>query len=168
MILGEARIANELDTSRMVGLVQPASIDLRIAKRYLLPNCPPRWLHRIGEEITYREVTANPDIIVKPKQFVLAATQGTIDLPLNIAGWVEGRSSIGRAGLFVQNAGWIDPGFCGSITLELYNANEWAIAIPVGTRICQVVFCDVSHNMGYIGKYQSQTDPVGYIPDATL
>ena len=31
--------------------------------------------------------------------------------------------------LFIQNAGWVDPGFKGEITLELYNANRCAIEL---------------------------------------
>jgi dCTP deaminase len=51
---------------------------------------------------------------------------------------VSGRSSIGRRGLFVENAGFIDPGFGGQITLELLNARPQPLVLRVGQKICQV------------------------------
>jgi len=76
---------------------------------------------------------------------------------------VEGRSSIGRIGLFIQNAGWIDPGFEGRITLELYNASSLPIKLQAGKRICQLVFCtmDQKAENPYQGKYQGQKVTVG-------
>jgi dCTP deaminase len=90
-------------------------------------------------------------------------TRETIRLPENITAFVEGRSSIGRIGLFIQNAGWVDPGFAGTITLELYNANRLPIRLNSGRRICQIVFALVDEPAGvpYRGKYQNQRDAVG-------
>jgi len=93
----------------------------------------------------------------------LAVTRETIRLPDNITAFVEGRSSIGRIGLFIQNAGWVDPGFMGTITLELYNANRLPIRLTSGRRICQIVFAfmDGPADSPYRGKYQNQRDAVG-------
>ena len=84
-------------------------------------------------------------------------------LPINITAFVEGRSSLGRMGLFIQNAGWVDPGFEGEITLELYNANRCAIELQAGRRVGQLVFAtmtDVPNNI-YRGKYQGQQGATG-------
>lgn len=77
--------------------------------------------------------------------------------------FVEGRSSIGRMGLFIQNAGWVDPGFEGQITLELFNANRLPIRLKAGRRICQLVFAQMDRKTGnvYQGKYQGQRNAVG-------
>ncbi|MCZ6729704.1 MAG: dCTP deaminase, partial [SAR324 cluster bacterium] len=77
--------------------------------------------------------------------------------------FVEGRSSIGRIGLFVENAGWVDPGFEGELTLELYNANRQPIRLQAGRRICQLVFArmDQPASVPYRGKYQGQRKPMG-------
>ena len=75
-----------------------------------------------------------------PGQFVLATTMEYFELPDDLTAFVEGRSSLGRMGLFIQNAGWVDPGFKGEITLELYNANRCAIELKAGRRIGQLVF----------------------------
>ena len=86
-----------------------------------------------------------------------------VSLPDNITAFVEGRSSLGRMGLFIQNAGWVDPGFQGEITLELYNANRCAIELKAGRRIGQLVFArmDNAALRPYNGKYQGQRGATG-------
>ena len=88
----------------------------------------------------------------------MATTRERVEVPDFLAAFVEGRSSIGRMGLFIQNAGWVDPGFCGQITLELYNANNLPIEIEAGRRICQIVFAKMDQPVesAYCGKYQNQ------------
>lgn len=86
-----------------------------------------------------------------------------VELPDNLTAFVEGRSSLGRMGLFIQNAGWVDPGFRGEITLELYNANRCAIELKCGRRVGQLVFAqmdDIALNP-YNGKYQGQVGATG-------
>ena len=86
-----------------------------------------------------------------------------VALPDDLTAFVEGRSSLGRMGLFIQNAGWVDPGFQGEITLELYNANRFAIELKAGRRIGQLVFAkmDRAARNPYRGKYQGQTGATG-------
>ncbi|MEC2647000.1 dCTP deaminase domain-containing protein, partial [Bacillus thuringiensis] len=69
----------------------------------------------------------------------------------------------GRMGLFIQNAGWVDPGFEGQITLELYNANRLPIKLIKGWRICQLVFAEMDQfaENPYRGKYQGQVNATG-------
>ena len=94
---------------------------------------------------------------------MLATTKEYIKLPDNLTAFVEGRSSIGRMGLFIQNAGWVDPGFEGQITLELYNANRLPIKLEADRRICQLVFASMDNKADnpYCGKYQGQKNTVG-------
>jgi dCTP deaminase len=75
-----------------------------------------------------------------------------------MAAYVEGRSSIGRLGLQVQNAGFIDAGFEGQITLELENQSPFPIVLQVGVRICQIVFVQMleTAEQPYAGKYLNQ------------
>lgn len=96
--------------------------------------------------------------LIKPKEFVLATTKEYIKLPNNITAFVEGRSSLGRLGLFIENAGWVDAGFEGQITLELYNANKYPIKIYKDMRVCQLVLAklDTSPIKTYSGKYKGQ------------
>ncbi len=98
-----------------------------------------------------------------PGQFVLATTMEYIGLPDNLTAFVEGRSSLGRMGLFIQNAGWVDPGFQGEITLELFNANRCAIELKAGRRVGQLVFAELDQTAQnpYRGKYQGQKGATG-------
>jgi len=142
--------------------VQPASIDCRLGSHYLLVDDINMGVIDMDKEIKYREIEGTC-ITLPPRSFVLATTQEYIKLPNNITAFVEGRSSIGRMGLFIQNAGWVDAGFEGRITLELFNANSLPIKLDSGRRICQLVFCtmDEPAERPYKGKYQGQLLSVG-------
>ena len=116
----------------------------------------------MDSEIKYREYEGET-ITLPPHSFLLATTMEYVKLPNDLTAFVEGRSSVGRMGLFIQNAGWVDPGFEGQITLELYNANSLPIQLQAGRRICQLVFCkmDQATPNPYRGKYQGQKKSVG-------
>lgn len=142
--------------------IQPASIDCRLGDHYLLVEDTNMDILTLDSEIHYREIKGD-SITIPPHSFLLATTKEYIKLPDNITAFVEGRSSIGRIGLFIQNAGWVDPGFEGRITLELYNANSLPIKLQKDRRVCQLVFCkmDQSAEKPYKGKYQGQEKSVG-------
>ncbi|WP_147804927.1 dCTP deaminase [Alkalicoccus halolimnae] len=142
--------------------IQPASVDLTLGtefRRMKEEGAAMLSLDRPVEEETFDQ----EKIVLPPKSFLLATTEQHIELPDNLSAFVEGRSSIGRMGLFIQNAGWVDPGFKGQITLELFNANHLPIEITSGRRICQLVFAEMksSAEEPYNGKYQHQKGAVG-------
>ena len=64
------------------------------------------------------------DTLIMPREFMLAETLEYVRIPKNAVGIVKGKSSIGRLGLCVQNAGVLDSGFCGTVTLELFNQSD--------------------------------------------
>ena len=101
--------------------------------------------------------------MLEPSKFVLASTQEKISVPNHLAAFVAGRSSVGRLGLQIQNAGFVDSGFQGQITLELYNQSEKPILLKAGVRICQLVFfqLDETTEQPYSGKYQGQEGATG-------
>lgn len=142
--------------------IQPASIDCRLGNHFLVVEDNQMESISLDSEIKYREIE-NESITIPPHSFLLATTQEYIKLPNNLTAFVEGRSSIGRIGLFIQNAGWVDPGFEGRITLELFNASSLPIILQAGKRICQLVFCkmDKEADSPYQGKYQGQHRTVG-------
>ncbi len=142
--------------------IQPASIDCRLGDHFLLVEDTKMDIITLDSEIHYREIEGD-SITIPPHSFLLATTKEYVKLPNSITAFVEGRSSIGRIGLFIQNAGWVDPGFEGRITLELYNANSLPIKLQKDRRICQLVFCtmDQEANCPYKGKYQGQKKSVG-------
>jgi len=116
----------------------------------------------LEREIRYKTIETDKYLLL-PGQFVLATTMEYIALPEDLTAFVEGRSSLGRMGLFIQNAGWVAPGFRGEITLELYNANRCAIELTAGRRVGQLVFArmDAPALKPYDGKYQGQRGATG-------
>ncbi|MGE4169896.1 MAG: dCTP deaminase [Candidatus Margulisiibacteriota bacterium] len=142
--------------------IQPASIDCRLGNHFLLVEETKTDVLSFDKEIHYRDIY-DDSIILPPHSFLLATTMEYIKLPHDLSAFVEGRSSVGRMGLFIQNAGWVDAGFEGCITLELYNANALPIRLEKGKRICQLVFCrmDSAASVPYQGKYQGQSKSVG-------
>ena len=144
------------------GQVQPASVDIRLGNTFSIVKDSPSGIITLENEIKYKTITTDTYILL-PNQFVLATTMEYFDLPNDLTAFVEGRSSLGRMGLFIQNAGWVDPGFKGEITLELYNANRCAIELKAGRRVGQLVFAKMDGEAlnPYNGKYQGQTGATG-------
>lgn len=142
--------------------VQPASVDIRLGNTFSIVEDSPSGIITLENEIKYKTITTDTYILL-PNQFVLATTMEYFDLPNDLTAFVEGRSSLGRMGLFIQNAGWVDPGFKGEITLELYNANRCAIELKAGRRVGQLVFAKMDSEAlnPYNGKYQGQTGATG-------
>ena len=142
--------------------IQPASIDVRLGSHFLKVDENRSDVLRLDSEIRYEELDQE-EIVIPPLSFLLATTQEYIRLPDDLTAFVEGRSSIGRMGLFIQNAGWVDPGFEGNITLELFNANRLPIRLRSGRRICQLVFAKMDQKSPnpYRGKYQGQLQATG-------
>jgi len=167
MILNDRKIKQLLEKKELVidpldeKQIQPSSVDLRLGNDFLV----------YPEEIEILDVK-NPDLgnqlkkvvaddegfVIQPKHFILATTREYIKLPDYLTAFVEGRSSLGRLGLFIENAGWVDAGFEGQITLEFYNANSRPLKIYPGMRICQLVFAKMEEpaEKPYRGKYQGQ------------
>ncbi|MDE5412509.1 MAG: dCTP deaminase [Bacillaceae bacterium] len=144
------------------GQVQPASVDIRLGTHFLKIDENAIESISLDKEAKYIEFESD-EVVIPPNSFLLATTKEYIKLPNHVTAFVEGRSSIGRMGLFIQNAGWVDPGFEGEITLELYNANRLPIKLKSGRRICQLVFAlmDQEAKTPYQGKYQGQRQAVG-------
>lgn len=141
--------------------IQPASVDIRLGNTFSNVLDFENVLY-LDNPINYETVKANSFMLL-PGQFVLATTMEYFSLSNDLTAFVEGRSSIGRLGLFIQNAGWVDPGFQGEITLELYNAIRCIIELCAGQRIGQLVFAKLDHEAlnPYDGKYQGQRGATG-------
>ena len=168
MILSDRTIYRMLESGALTispldeGQVQPASVDIRLGNTFSVVEDSPSGIIALDSEIRYRTITSDTYVLL-PNQFVLATTMEYFALPDDVTACVEGRSSLGRLGLFIQNAGWVDPGFQGEITLELYNANRCAIELRAGRRVGQMVFSrmdDTAMNP-YRGKYQGQRGATG-------
>ena len=142
--------------------IQPGSIELRLGNHYLKISEHKIANLDLSSKPVYEEIIQE-EVVIPPHSFLLATTREYVKLPDNLTAFVEGRSSIGRLGLFIQNSGWVDPGFEGEITIELYNANSLPIKLTSGVRICQLVFAllDRKAENPYRGKYQGQRKATG-------
>ena len=168
MILSDQTIQRMLEEKSLViepleaHQIQPASVDIRLGDTFSVVEDTSSGIITMDREIKYKTLRTDAYLLL-PGQFVLAATMEYISLPDDLTAFVEGRSSLGRMGLFIQNAGWVDPGFQGEITLELFNANRCAIELTAGRRIGQLVFArmDAPAIRPYRGKYQGQRGATG-------
>jgi dCTP deaminase len=126
-------------------LVQPASVDLRLGDSFRVFHN-----HR-ASAIDLREppsgltegVTIGPDesFVIHPGEFCLGRTLEWVELPDDIVARIEGKSSIGRLGLIVHaTAGFCDPGWKGTLTLELNNLTRVPIKLYPGLPIAQLSF----------------------------
>lgn len=167
MILSDKTIKRMLESGELgvepldLSQIEPASIDLRLGDTFLTPRAT-TGICSMSEPPEYETMTAD-EFVIPTRGFVLATTREVVRLPDNLTAFVEGRSSVGRLGLFIQNAGWVDPGFEGAITLELYNANNAPMRIEAGRRICQLVLAQADQTVErpYRGKYQGQRVTTG-------
>ena len=152
-------------------MIQPSSVDVRLDKFFrVFENHKYSVIDPSIEqaELT-REVVAegSEPFILHPGEFVLASTYEVITLPDDIAGRLEGKSSLGRLGLLTHStAGFIDPGFSGHITLELSNVANLPVKLFPGMKIGQLCLIKLSspaeHPYGsekYGSRYQGQRGP---------
>lgn len=133
--------------------IQPASVDLRLDPRHIV----------VGNG--FREQVSGA-VTLLPGQFVIASTIERIRVPRDLAAQVAGKSSLARRGVQVEAAGWVDPGFEGTITLELANLGAEVITLEPGSKICQIVFlqltstCERPYGSAATGNhYQGQSGP---------
>ena len=130
--------------------LQPASVDLRLgSKQFNLRN----HVEQEGDELVFYPACHG--------NFYLAHTKEEVSIPSGLAASMWGRSSIGRKGLIIHTAGWIDPGFEGQLVLEIANFSDTPVRLPAGQRVCQLTFHEVSPPIEDYGekegsKYQDQ------------
>ncbi|MCI0842619.1 MAG: dCTP deaminase, partial [Chloroflexi bacterium] len=151
--------------------VQPASVDLRLSGSFRVfrgTSKPFIDVRQPVDDLTELiQISAEEPFVIQPGTFFLGSTLETITLPDDIVGRVDGKSSLGRLGLLVHaTAGYVDPGWTGTLTLELSNQSQMPIALYLGMRIAQISFqrlstaVDRPYGSPELGsKYQGQTGP---------
>jgi len=152
-------------------MIQPSSVDVRLDRFFrVFENHKYSVIDpSIEQPDLTREVAveANEEFILHPGEFVLASTYEIITLPDDIAGRLEGKSSLGRLGLLTHStAGFIDPGFSGHITLELSNVANLPVKLFPGMKIGQLCLIKLSSpaenpygSALYGSRYQGQRGP---------
>lgn len=131
-------------------LVQPSSVDVRLGRDFqvLDPLDLPGALDPLKDNRDrFRpvRVQGGNHFYLAPGEFALGSTVERITLPDHLAARLEGKSSLGRLGLLLHaTAGFIDPGFHGTITLELANLTSAPILLWPGMRVGQLCFMRMS------------------------
>lgn len=151
-VLSDGTIRRLVDEGEIVikpwdpSLVQPASVDLRLGDSFRvfsnhkvatidLRDGPPA---NLTEEVV---VTEAEGFVIHPGEFCLGRTEEWVELPHDVVARIEGKSSLGRLGLIVHaTAGFIDPGWKGTLTLELNNLTRVPIKLYPGLLIAQLSF----------------------------
>lgn len=143
-------------------LVNPASVNLRLGvsfKTYRKLARGGLWVGRDHPEMVHTVYDWGDPVEIKSLEFMLATTYEIVTIPNDLVGQFTGRSGTGRYGLDVHaTAGWIDPGFRGMITAELFNKNPNVLFMEVGLEAFQLELFEMDEavDMGYIGSYQDQ------------
>jgi len=109
-------------------------------------------------------VRLSPDapLILHPGKVVICSTVEWVEVPADLCGELQGRSSLARVGVLPHTAGKIDPGWKGKLILEVSNVGEMPVSLYPGEAICQVMFHELSSpaDLSYTGsesRYQGQS-----------
>ena len=150
-VLSDGTITRLVDAGRIrvdpwdPALVQPASVDLRLGDSFRVFHnyrASAIDLRDPPENLTEEVVVADDEsFVIHPGEFCLGRTLEWVELPDDIVARIEGKSSLGRLGLIVHaTAGFCDPGWQGTLTLELNNLTRVPIVLAPGLRIAQLSF----------------------------
>ena len=177
MLLSDRDLRKEVESGRLVldpfddVMVQPSSIDVRLDRFFRVFNNT-RYTH-IDPAMQQDDLTSMVEpadgepFVLHPGEFVLGSTYELVTLPDDLAGRLEGKSSLGRLGLLTHStAGFIDPGFSGHITLELSNVANLPITLWPGMKIGQLCLFRLSSAAEFPygstqagSRYQGQRGP---------
>ena len=118
--------------------IQPCTIDLHLGRNIIHYNYID-YSNGYLQDLTEAQLAGC--YFIRPHEFILAEIAENITIDNTLCANIEGKSSLGRKGLFVHvSAGFIDPGWSGILTLEVYNASNQPQLIEVGQKFCQIKF----------------------------
>jgi dCTP deaminase len=147
-------------------MVQPASIDLRLGTSFRVYDRNSVTAIDLGDPpdgdaiMTEVRVDEGDPFVLHPGEFALGSTWERITVPVDLAMYIDGKSSLGRYALAVHiTAGYFDPGFSGVGTLELANFAPVPIVLRPGLPICQSRWMRLASppDRAYEGRYQGDT-----------
>lgn len=129
--------------------VNAASIDVRLGDTIFVEDWESRdWSseevvldYSKRDKMQLKEVKMDHEgYVVRPGQFFLAHTLERCNFPDDVAALFRIKSSQGRIGMEHMDAGWVDPGFHGVLTLEFKNVTLFhAVRLRPGDRVGQLI-----------------------------
>lgn len=143
--LGSDLVIDPFDESRL----NPNSYNLALHHELMVyeeVELDMRRANRVG-----RLEIPSEGLVIQPNRLYLGRTVERTETH-NLVPMIEGRSSIGRLGLFVHvTAGFGDVGFCGYWTLEMFAVQP--VRIYARVPICQIFYHTLQ---GEVTEYQSE------------
>ena len=181
MLLSDEEIAEAVESGHLgiepfsAGNLQGASIDLRLYREIRVAGrepvrgmtLDPETLNiqdHINRHTELLDISGEQICRFEPGCFVIGQTLEFVEMPADMAGWVEGRSRLARLGVGVHiTAPKIDPGFRNRITLEMHNLGPWTIALSGGMTICTLMVERLrqTSDRSYDGMFQGRDAPGG-------
>lgn len=177
MVLSDRSIKQQLSAGRIriepcdPEDIQPSSVDVHLSGRFqVFRNSRYPYIDPSVEQpglMEMAEASKESPFVLHPGEFALGATIERIVLPDDIVARLEGKSSLGRLGLLIHStAGYVDPGWDGTLTLELSNVANLPIVLTPGMPIGQVSFMEMTTPVdrpygtpGLGSRYQGQVEP---------
>ncbi|MGI5840690.1 MAG: dCTP deaminase [Patescibacteria group bacterium] len=182
MILSDKDIKKAIESKRILidpfepECVQPSSYDLHLQNKVLVFDNYAASVIDVRERQDVSRIVeiGKEGFVIHPGEFILGSTTEIFAIPKDLAGKLEGKSSLGRLGLIVHaTAGFVDPGFEGQLTFEITNISRLPIRLYGGMKIAQICFLQMSSEVDnpygseVLGsKYKGQRGPtasMGYL-----
>lgn len=149
--------------------------DIRLGNKLLVANkkWTNMWLYRFEEDFihdpkninsaAFDEVEPSSDgsMIIPPHGFALGESVEYFQMPPDVLGIALGKSTYARSGLLVNMVTPLEPGWSGTLTIEIFNATPFYAKVYAGEGISQIVF--MKGNMPITtydqrnGKYMEQS-----------
>ena len=126
------------------GQIGPASIDLKLGSIFKSFNVTKQCLldtkKGLPDEdfIITKKIKPGEAFVLHPNNFILASTKEYVKVPNDMILKMEGKSTLARMGILVHTAGFVDPGFEGTLTLEISNQSNLPVALYPDMHICQI------------------------------
>ena len=152
-------------------LIQPASVDLHLDRHFLVYDTsrnhvidPKKPIDQMMKEVVIDE---EAPFVLHPGEFALGLIYEKTGVAAKFVGRLEGKSSVGRMGLMIHvTAGFLDPGNCLKMTLELHNTANMPILLYYKMPIAQIAFeelsseCERPYSKAMGSKYVGDVKPV--------
>lgn len=171
MILNDEHIKHYATVRKMIEpfnpmLVNPASYDLTLHYELIEitpggimdPSNTGNAVHKLTSERKIK-LSYGQSYLLQPGVFILASSVERVKIPPILAAEVKLKSTTARRGIGHVYSGWIDPGFEGQITFELFS--HVPVLLEPGKPIAQIIFNEMidAPQEPYQGKYQYQEGP---------
>ncbi|MBI2357248.1 dCTP deaminase [Candidatus Dojkabacteria bacterium] len=159
MILSDKSIKNKLKSGAItiepfvLENLQPTSYDLHLGNEFMRFNTKKHKMIDVKKPVSdlMEKIHLDKDddsYILQPGDFVLTHTVEYVGVDDCHVGRLEGKSSLARLGLIIHTtAGFLDPGNCLRMTLEIVNLSPLPIKLYSGMKIAQMAFEEVDEKV---------------------